>query len=71
MATMTQAEKILNYCEKNGSITIREAFTVLGINSPSKRISELRKSGLFDITKERVITEDSHYDRYYIKSISA
>lgn len=69
MATMTQAEKILNYCEVNGSITIREAFTALGINSPSKRISELRKSGLFDISKVRVITEDSHYDRYYIKPI--
>ena len=41
---MDQHEKILDYCDKHGSITVREAF-YLGINSPTKRISELRRAG--------------------------
>jgi hypothetical protein len=44
MDKATQKAKILQYCAEHGSITIREAFTKLNINSPSKRISEIRNS---------------------------
>jgi hypothetical protein len=59
MDALTQRGKILAYCAKHGSITIREAFTELNINSPSKRISEMRKSGLFNVES----VEESHTDR--------
>lgn len=49
MDKATQRSKILAYCAEHGSITVREAFTELNINSPTKRISELRKSGLYKV----------------------
>ena len=49
MNPATQKGKILGYCAEHGSITIRDAFEKLHINSPSKRISELRKSGDYDV----------------------
>lgn len=48
MDKATQRNKILAYCAEHGSITVREAFE-LGINSPTKRISEMRKSGLYNV----------------------
>ena len=72
----TQWGKILAYCDKHGSITIREAFA-LDINSPSKRISELRNSGEYrvdDIT-EYVRNEDgkvkTKFKRYFIKAVAS
>lgn len=49
MDNATQRMKILAYCAEHGSITVREAFEVLNINSPTKRISEMRKSGLYRV----------------------
>lgn len=49
MDNATQRMKILAYCAEHGSITVREAFEVLNINSPTKRISEMRKSGLYKV----------------------
>jgi hypothetical protein len=49
MDKATQRNKILSYCEQHGSITVRDAFTKLNINSPTKRISEIRKSGQYDV----------------------
>ena len=49
MNKATQRNKILAYCAEHGSITIREAFTKLHINSPSKRISEIRNSPLYTV----------------------
>lgn len=68
-----QKNKILNYCEKHGSITVREAFN-LDINSPTKVISVLRKSGLYDVrTEEECRTnkdgEKKTYTRYYISRV--
>ena len=75
MEKETQWGKILTYCEEHGSITIREAFA-LDINSPSKRISELRHSPRYivdDIT-ERVYTDEgkvkTKFKRYFIKEVS-
>lgn len=76
MDKATQRGLILRYCKEHGSITIREAFEKLHINSPSKRISELRLSGLYKveaITEEKTNSsgERKRYKRYYIKAVEA
>jgi hypothetical protein len=76
MDKATQRGKILAYCEKNGSITIREAFTKLNINSPSKRISELRNSPLYTVRSidESRTDEDGNtmrWKRYFIEKSGA
>lgn len=70
MDKATQKAKILAYCAKHGSITVREAFN-LDINSPTKRISEIRKSGKYDVqTVEEVRIKAGgkvvRYNRYFI-----
>ena len=71
MNPATQKGKILGYCAEHGSITIREAFEKLHINSPSKRISELRKAGydVQSIEERRTNAEgnETRFLRYYIK----
>ena len=74
MDKATQRGLILAYCKEHGSITIREAFEKLKINSPSKRISELRKSGCYEvksINEEKVNSsgERKRYKRYFIKAV--
>lgn len=74
MNAATQKGKILQYCAEHGSITIREAFEKLYINSPSKRISELRLSGKYDVqcmneTRVNSAGETVPYKRYFIKPI--
>ena len=74
MDKATQRTKILAYCEQHGSITIREAFTKLHINSPSKRISEIRNSGLYsvDSVDESKTDKDGNttrWKRYYINEL--
>ena len=76
MDKATQRAKILAYCEEHGSITIREAFTKLDINSPSKRISELRNSDLYivDSVDESRTDEDgktTRWKRYFINELQA
>ncbi len=66
----TQKMKILDYCAEHGSITIRDAFEKLHMNSPSKRISELRKAG-YDVqavneTRTNSSGKEVRYKRYYI-----
>ena len=74
MNAATQQAKILQYCAEYGSITIREAFENLDINSPSKRISELRNSGNYDVkavreTRTNKAGETKPYNRYYISRL--
>lgn len=71
MDALTQQGKILMYCAKHGSITIREAFTELNINSPSKRISEMRNSGLYNVESVEESKTDAdgntkRWKRYFI-----
>ena len=70
MDKQTQRRKILEYCKANGSITIRDAFERLYINSPSKRISEMRHSGynVESVTETRMNNtgEEVRYKRYFI-----
>lgn len=74
MDKATQRAKILAYCEEHGSITIREAFTKLNINSPSKRISELRNSAYYtvDSIDESKTDEEGNttrWKRYFINEL--
>lgn len=73
MDAATQKAKILAYCAEYGSITIREAFTRLDINSPSKRISELRNSSQYSVESiDESRTDESgkttRWKRYFIKA---
>lgn len=75
MNKMTQRQKILDYCETYGCITVREAFEKLHINSPTKRISEIKKSGLFDVQTEEVRQTNSSgenvkFTRYTIRRLN-
>lgn len=71
----TQRGKILAYCAEHGSITIREAFEKLHINSPSKRISEMRNGGYDVQSIEETRVKDNgevvRYKRYFIKAVAA
>lgn len=74
MNPATQKGKILGYCAEHGSITIRDAFEKLHINSPSKRISELRNSGDYvvdDITETKVNDDgdEVRFKRYFITAL--
>ena len=76
MDNATQRMKILEYCFHHGSITVREAFEELQINSPTKRISEMRKSGLYHVdTLEEKRTDESgvtkRWLRYYIRPVES
>ena len=72
MNKATQRSKILEYCAEHGSITIREAFTKLHINSPSKRISEIRNSPLYTVNSIDESRTDAdgntvRWKRYFIE----
>lgn len=54
---MTQNEKILDYMERNGSITPLEAMNELGIMRLGARIFDLKEQGVGIIT-ERVKGEN-------------
>ena len=70
MSAQTQINRIMRYCERHGSITVRDAFE-LDINSPTKRISEMRHSGLYDVstikeTRVNSAGEKVSFKRYFI-----
>lgn len=76
MDKATQKAKILSYCKQHGSITVRDACVKLGINSPTKRISEMRHSPLYDVqTIEETRVKDNgetvRYNRYFITGCEA
>lgn len=68
---MTQAERIIDYMDKFGSITPMQAFYDLGITKLATRISEMRKGGMdFDQKYEEAFNrygEKVHYMRYSLK----
>ena len=70
MNPATQKGKILRYCEQHGSITVRDAFETLNINSPTKRISELKRAGydVQSVMEARVNSEGEtvKFKRYFI-----
>lgn len=70
MNKATQKSRILQYCAEHGSITVREAVVNLNINSPTKRISELRDMGYdvktSDETRTKEDGEKVKFRRYFI-----
>ena len=62
---IVQRQKIVNFCREHGSITVRDAYDVLQINSPTKRISELKAKG-YIVETEWEKRGDKRYKRYYI-----
>lgn len=74
MDKATQKSKILQFCAEHGSITVREAFEKLNINSPTKRISELKKAGhdVQYLDEERTKEDGTtvKYRRYFIGGVS-
>ena len=73
MTTQTKAnqrQRIVNYCREHGSITVREASEILRINSPTKRISELRDMG-YIVEDEWEKSENTRYKRYFIRECDA
>lgn len=71
MMANTQKANILDYCAEHGSITVRDAVVKLHINSPTKRISELRRMG-YDVQTEVEVRTNAEgaevrYKRYYIE----
>ena len=76
MDNFTQRMKIYAYCIEHGSITVRDAVVKLNINSPTKRISEMRKSPDFVVESVNEIRindkgETKRYKRYFIKGVNA
>ena len=75
MGKATQQAKILAYCKQHGSITARDAFIKLDINSPRKVISDMRQEG-YDVQtlterKEKDNGETVRYTRYFIKGVES
>lgn len=68
---MTQADKILDYMERHGSITPQEAMQELGIMRLGARIYDLKESGVKIITEtETGRNRDGnpvHYARYRLE----
>ena len=65
---MTQCDRMLKYMDDFGSITTVQAVLDLGIASPTKRISDLRKRGE-NIVSEVILCKNrygqpTHYFKY-------
>ena len=59
-----QRSKILDLIHERGSATVRDIFTELNINSPTKRLSELRKMGVIKEDWDFNLHEDGSKVRF-------
>lgn len=69
---MQNIPKVLAYCKKYGSITVREASVKLNINSPTKVFSVMRHSPKYIVTEQDEVNvnkegETKRYKRYFIE----
>ena len=69
MSKATQAERVLEYMEKFGSITQYEAFADLGCMRLASRISDLKKQG-YPITSEVEAVKNRYGETCYVKRYS-
>lgn len=69
MSKATQAERILDYMERFGSITQLQAISDLGVMRLASRISDLKKQG-FPIKSEVVAVKNRFEEDCYIKRYS-
>ena len=64
----SQANRLLDYLKKSGSITTWEAFKELGITRLSARIFEIKERGYLikteSITGKNKLREPIHYNKY-------
>lgn len=70
MDKVTQQQKIVNYLQENPGATVRDLFVDLEINSPTKRISELRQLGMIHTVKCRAVNlkgEKKNFKRYFLR----
>lgn len=65
----TQAERVLAYIERFGSITQYEALSDLGVMRLASRISDLKKMG-YPITSEVEAVKNRFEETCYIKRYS-
>jgi hypothetical protein len=68
-AKATQAERVLEYIEKFGSITQFEALRDLGVMRLASRISDLKKQG-YPITSKVEAVKNRFDENCYIKRYS-
>ena len=71
---MDNIAKVLSYCKKHGSITVRQAAVELEINSPTKVISNMRHSDKYIVTEEDEVRvnkegQTKRYKRYYSEEV--
>lgn len=64
MDKLKQKQKILNWLRTNGELTVREALLYMDINSPQKRVQELREQGYNIITIWRKNGSGTRYGAY-------
>lgn len=69
MSKATQAERVLGYIEKFGSITQYEALQDLGVMRLASRISDLKKLG-YPIKGEIVTVKNRFDEDCYVKRYS-
>lgn len=69
MSKATQAERIVDYMERFGSITQLEAIQDLGVMRLASRISDLKKLGV-PIKSETVAVKNRFEEDCYIKRYS-
>ena len=71
MAKRTQADRVLEYIQKFGSITTLQAYRDLGVTRLSARIFELRARGLeiysTNVTSKNRYGENCTYAKYYLR----
>ena len=63
----TQRDRLLSYLKQNGSITVRDAIFDLNINSPAKRVQELREMGYIIKTDWIVTDQRTRYGVYRLE----
>ena len=68
----TDCGRVLTYCDEHGSITAREAFINLNINSPRKVFSELRRKG-YELKPAVPMYNNGKkpYNRYFFGKVTA
>ena len=73
--TMNQAQKILDYMERHGSITPQEAMKELGIMRLGARIYDLKEEGVKIISETEIGKNRDgntvHYARYRLEKENA
>lgn len=68
----TDCGRVLAYCDLHGSITAREAFINLNINSPRKVFSDLRRKG-YELKPAEPMPNNGKkpYNKYFFGKVAA